>query len=207
MLSVRPVPLTEVIVTALSQEAYLAASRRDSVLESWFSDARPILRYGDVHSFGSTVNEHLALATLENVQYRLTMLQPFLQGYAERNTTKLIVTLLEPINQQPSEFVKPTCGDSDGIEIDESFLANSFLTPSFITSLKDLDVRSPQDIHHTFQVGLLSERHSFKPVSSATGLLEDNCTVYLRTADLARIGILNGDWVTIALIYLEFLIT
>lgn len=190
VLSVRPVPLTEVIVTALSQESYLAASRRDSVLESWFSDARPILRYGDVHSFGITVND-LPLATLEPVQYRLTMLQPVLQGYAEKNTTKLIVTLLEPMNQQPSEFVKPTCGDSDGIEIDESFLANSFLKPSFIASLKGLDGRSPQDIHN---IGLKSERHSFKPVSSATGLLEDNCTVYLRTADLARIGILNGDW-------------
>ena len=56
----------------------------------------------------------------------------------------------------------------------------------------------------TFQVGWKSERQSFKPVSSATGLLKDNCTVYLRTADLARIGILNGDWVTIAVIYLEF---
>lgn len=207
MLSVRPIPLTEVIVTALSQEAYLAASRRDSVLESWFSDPHPILRYGDVHSFGSTVNEHLALAPLENVQYRLTMLQPVLQGYAERNTTKLIVTLLEPINQQHSEFVQTTSGDSDGIEIDESFLANSFLRPSFTTSLKGLDGSSPRDIHHTFQVGWLSERHSFKPVSSATGLLEDNCTVYLRTADLAKISILNGDWVTIAVIYLEFQLT
>ena len=76
------------------------------------------------------------------------MLQPVLQGYAERNTTKLIVTLLEPINRQPSQFVKPTCRDSDGIEIDESFLANSFLKPSFITSLKGLDGRSPQDIDH-----------------------------------------------------------
>ena len=121
-----------------------------------------------------------------------------------RGIPKLIVTLLEPINRQPSQFVKPTCGDSDGIEIDESFLANSFLKPSFITSLKGLDGRSPQDIHHTFQVGWKSERQSFKPVSSATGLLEDNCTVYLRTADLARIGILNGDWVMIAVIYLEF---
>ena len=52
VLSVLPVPLTEVIVTALSQEAYMAALRQDSVLESWFLDARPMLCYRDVHSFG-----------------------------------------------------------------------------------------------------------------------------------------------------------
>lgn len=193
--------LTEVYVAALSMEAYQVACSRDSVLETWLSKDRKILRLGAVHAFLSDelpLNGHAtSTETQKSFKFRLDMVEPVLQGFAQRGTTRFIVT---------ADFVSSTLGseeatdeeaesDQECIEIDEGFLASSTLT-RFL---------SPPNGHHSSTPGVsndsdeaLPSQPYFQthPLSEPENIADEHCTLYLRTADLGKVGILNGDWVS-----------
>ncbi|KAF8964138.1 P-loop containing nucleoside triphosphate hydrolase protein [Flammula alnicola] len=166
-----PTPLTYVIVTALSLEAYLQASGDASPLDDWLFSDQAILRQGDI--------------------YRLDMLEPVLQGYATLGETKII--LLSSQNNPPSiDTVESISDEQDAIEIDECFLGSSVLNHSGPSHLRqNHDAQSTQSSKYSedSSTGYIS-----KTLVSPCNLLEDPCTLYLRAADLGKIGILSGDW-------------
>ncbi|KAE9389752.1 AAA-domain-containing protein [Gymnopus androsaceus JB14] len=159
-----PILLTQVYATALSPAAYDAAMAHDSFLERLFCDKKRILRQGSVYS------ADLAHARLE---FRIDVLEPVLQGFAEINNTAFIVTCLE--EEDESETLSLS-SDDESVEIDQEFLANSVADP--------LQKRLEED-DMVFQTRSLS-----RPASA-----QDDHTLYLRTADLGRLGVLSGDWV------------
>lgn len=172
-----PVALTEIIVSALSTDAYKAASDRQSVLEVWFNDRRLILRQGDIHIFRQHASE---------LQYRLDMVEPLMQGYAQLGKTRMIITL----SGSPENASNAQSSDQEGFEIDEGFLASSLMPKSFhISSAQSM---FPHDVDSQERS---PEQFITRPLLVARSALFDHCTLYLRTADLGCLGVLNGDWV------------
>ncbi|KAJ7231442.1 P-loop containing nucleoside triphosphate hydrolase protein [Mycena haematopus] len=172
----QPILITELIVTALSLEAYEVDP---NALDSWLCDQR-ILRQGDVCTFtlDSLVNGIGPYTSSIPLQYRLDMLEPVIQGYAQKGETKFILTL--DTSSQPDE----TDGDdAEGFEIDEDFLAPAMLDSSQVM-LNPTNDNKPI----TFECQSL--------VESRSSPYED-CTLYLRTIDLGRVGALNGDWLVV----------
>ncbi|KAH9924001.1 AAA-domain-containing protein [Epithele typhae] len=92
---VKPVPLTEAIFTALSNDAYAAASSDPSLLEDWLLDSDQILREGTTYTYpasgssGSSSSSSFAPGTLA---YTLALCAPVQQGIAVRGQTKLYVS-------------------------------------------------------------------------------------------------------------------
>ena len=174
--------LTNVVINALSEEAYHTMRTRDALLERWLVPDPPILRQGDIH-----------VLTAEEVdapvqRYRIEMIEPVQQGCVDFGKTQLILTFADRAlpNAEVTHCTEPTLdlsteSDSDGIEIDDRFFASSVL--------------SPQHDSSTVQgVGFLAT-----PVSSSISDVDD-CTLYLRTSELSKIGVLNGDWVRTAIV-------
>jgi peroxin-6 len=206
--AVKPVLVTGIIVTALSREAYVAASSHNSPIETWLSDESLILRQGAVHTFGSDLlptNWHGASGSRRFYQYRLDMLEPVLQGYARKGSTRFYVTFAdsssEHLSPEDIEAGDESESDPDGIEIDECFLASSILhsgqnmTPlspreTVTDRLRNTNVEpgEPTTSHLEF-------RFRTEPLPVPMSEFQDDCSLYLRTSDLGRIGILNGDWV------------
>ncbi|KDR81364.1 hypothetical protein GALMADRAFT_239217 [Galerina marginata CBS 339.88] len=188
-----PTALTAVIVTALSNEAYLRACDEPSNLEVLLFDEQRILRQGDVVS----VNDpHSADGNSCAMKYRFEMLEPVLQGYAQRGTTKLFLLSSQgsPELSAPSvgeEFAKNDTDDAfslqDTIEIDEDFLGSSVLGPPLLPDQGALANKSQKDEPS-------SNTYLCKSLPSVCDAQSDPCTLYLRTADLGKIGILSGDW-------------
>src|SRR5262249_3244518 len=104
------------------------------------------------------------------LEYRIDMLEPVLQGYAKAGTTRFCVL-------SPTESPQVVEDKDDLIEIDEDFLANSVLQPT----LRPSSIDASSEV--SFQV-----RELIEPVS------EDDSLCYVRTSDLGRIGLLDGDW-------------
>lgn len=192
-----PVLLTEVIVAALSSHAYQVACS-DSVLETWFSSENLILRHGAVYDLtaGQLQPNSIPPAPQKSVQYRIDMVLPVLQGFARKGHTKFIITLSEPsrpsaVTAVPNEIDN----EIEGIEIGEAFLANSALSPVF---------GSAENPSHSLLDGAsiphrTSPSESFFQICALWHPIEpqtDSFTLYMRTADLSRVGMLNGDWVS-----------
>ena len=134
------------------------------------------------------------------------MLEPVLQGYARKGSTQFYITFAASSNEYSSpeddvEVEDESGSDPDGIEIDECFLASSILhsrpnmTPlspreTVTDRLRDTNVEpgEPTTSHVEF-------RFFTEPLPVPASASQDDCTLYLRTSDLGRIGILNGDWV------------
>ncbi|KAF7311671.1 AAA domain-containing protein [Mycena kentingensis (nom. inval.)] len=99
------------------------------------------------------------------------MLSPVLEGIAQLDETNIVLTLGNP----RESFDEDEYDDEDSnFEIDEQFLASAAL-----------GLPSSQAASVPFQCAALE--------ASIPGSYED-CTVYLRTKDLSRVGGLNGDW-------------
>ncbi|KAF7295187.1 AAA domain-containing protein [Mycena indigotica] len=146
--------LTEVFISALSHEAY---ETLPDDLENWLYNEHRILRQGDIFSLDGP-----------NLHYRLDMLSPVLQGFAQKGTTRIVLTLGNSEGTLESADIEP-----DFVEIDEQFLASATLgLPS-------------QNASNTFDC---------KPLIDAVSQEYDDCTIYLKTQDLSRVGGLNGDW-------------
>lgn len=182
--SATPTPLTAIVVTALSSDAYSQASTEASPLEAWFSAEPFILRQGDIFQIPPKSSAE------ESLQYRLEMLEPVLQGYARRGVTKIVLLsssdeLSTPQNSADSEDNE----EEDLVEIDESFLASSFSMPSEPKSYEQESEQSPLSSDGPLSVGYVSQ-HLYTPFNVS----EDHCTFYVRPPDLGKLGILSGDW-------------
>lgn len=179
--------LTSVIVVALTDEAYSQACSDSSLLVDAFFAEGTVLRQGDVLNISSPTNSMVPL------QYRLQMIEPAIQGYAKEGETELLV-LSSLHTDQPTEDTVDE--DEDAIEISEDFLGSSILTTSanqqaingHENSQKYSDTR-PADHSPT--------RYALKSLTTPCNLIDDNCTLYLRTSDLGKVGILSGDWVCV----------
>ncbi|KAF9466437.1 AAA-domain-containing protein [Collybia nuda] len=124
------------------------------------------------------------------------MVEPVLQGFTQRGTTRFIVTVSDPGPTSGSDEVTAEELDSDkeGVEIDEAFLANStfmrFLdppkshnSPPNLVVLNDSNGIFPPQPH--FQV---------HPLLRPGSISDEHCILYLRTVDLGRVGVISGDW-------------
>lgn len=183
--AVTPTALTVVVVSAQSSEAYSQICTDDSALVEWLSFGMRILRQGDILSIPkkSTV-----------MRYRLDMLEPTLQGYLESGTTKIIVVLSKTDSTIHDSIVDAE-GEQDAIEIDESFLGSSISNLSL-----DLHTRPIQNsLLGLYKIEAVEKSYlefSYKSLLSPLRFVEDHYTLFFRTSDLGKIGILNGDWVS-----------
>ncbi|KII88818.1 hypothetical protein PLICRDRAFT_42057 [Plicaturopsis crispa FD-325 SS-3] len=210
----QPILLTEVIVTAFSKDAYDAARAQDTILESWFADDRPILRQGAVHVLSASVplvNGSVPPDTRPTYQYRIDMAEPVLQGYIERNATRILITLADTVDSTSladgtlsSEAEDGSDSEHDGFEIDESFLARSVLTsiPDAYARIPNGSVSpsngySPHDGRPETPAPPTEVSYRAESLAHIVSPADDDCTLYLRTSDLGRIGVLNDDWAVV----------
>lgn len=211
----QPIQLTEVIITALTRDAYDAASSQSSPLESWLADESRMLRQGahiTITPESPLSNGHGHLETRRNFRYRLDMAEPVPQGYFAKGSTRVYVTLPVELNEDtlPGDNTHllgasdESGSEADGIEIDESFLAGSVLhsrqntTPS---SPPDTNAHLTDGRSHPngLQKEVTSQKEPqlrAKPLTEPISTFQDDCTLYLRTSDLGKVGVLNGDWVS-----------
>ncbi len=181
---IKPILLTEVFVTALSPDAYDAAMAHQSRLESWFCDGQRILRQSSIHNYDLTDAFNGCPNQSERTfYYRLDMLEPVLQGYSQVGKTTFIISPAAE-GYTPSVLLCLT-KVNDSIEIGEDFLASSMGQPFRFPNAIDEDSDSDTAPTCEFNVQPLREI-----------VQEDDRTVYVRTMDLARIGVLNSDWVS-----------
>ncbi|KAJ6547239.1 AAA-domain-containing protein [Mycena capillaripes] len=111
------------------------------------------------------------------LQYRLDMLEPVMQGYAQKGETKIILTL----DIASQHDVAGSDSDAEGFEIDEDFLA-----PATLSSSSQAQTNESKPIVFECQ-----------PLAESKSQPYEDCTLYLRTSDLGRVGGLNGDWIVV----------
>lgn len=138
------------------------------------------------------------------LEYRLTMLEPVLQGYAEQDSTRIII--LPPSVNKPTENGTSANGahttslddEDDDLEIDEGFLANSL--NSHMPNGEQINTvpSTSHDNLHPPSSSSSSPGHEFAahplPFDYVAPSAEE-FTVFIRTSDLPRVGIQDGDWV------------
>lgn len=169
----------------------MQACANHSFLTEWLSFENRILRQGDVLSVPKKHSKSVDTV----LRYRLDMLEPVLQGYVENGTTQVFVTL----SQTDSIIHDSTMnaeGEQDAIEIDESFLGSSISNlcldlHTYSTSHSPIDPHKNEVMEKSFS-GFFSCKNMLSPLK----LAEDHYTLFFRTSDLGKIGILNGDWVS-----------
>lgn len=153
-------------------------------------------------------------------RFRVVMTEPTLQGYARPDFTRFI---LVPRVEHPHAPDHPPNGsvqgsdaesesgsdsDAEALEIDETFLASSVLGAPARAS-------GPSDNAADGLNGSFSSGHEY-PISASPSFTykaealdaplppcpeqsyDPECAVFLRTAELSRIGIFNGDWVRVS---------
>ena len=194
MLSVvQLVSLQEVFVQALSSSAYSRAKADVSSFEDWLCRGQRILRQDSVYVWESP--DDLDPVSLT---YKLIMTEPVLQGYAQKSQT--LFTLLPPSegsqavngNQALSSSVLDDVQideDEDGLEIGENFLASSLISQPSSYPQHSLPIRMSH----------LAYEFTASPLPKPTSLGVDEYTLYVRTVDLPKVGVLDGDWVSINL--------
>ncbi|KIJ69555.1 hypothetical protein HYDPIDRAFT_179330 [Hydnomerulius pinastri MD-312] len=188
------ISLTEVVLTAKTQDAYTVASTHGSTLESWFVDSSAIIRDGEDISLPSSVFSMNGNALLEHspvtlYSYKVNLILPYPQGVVERGLTRFIVTspgemVVAAESVMELEDESPSGQDSsDSLEISESFLMSTTLSPPSRLSEGDEKVHS------------LGGSLSLKALRAPIDRDLDEVTLYIRTNDLRPLGMLNGDWV------------
>lgn len=164
----QPVLLSNIFLSALSIEAYDTVRSEPGALERAFSKDRVILRQGDTLSLN------------DSLQYRIDMLEPTLQGFAQIGHTRFHITLISPSQVHLGASSSASESDPDSIELDEIFLANSLLLPQQGEGSSTYDVEA---------------KFASQPLSHPVDQFLDGHSMYLRTSELGRIGTLSGDWV------------
>ena len=189
MLSVvQLIPLQEIYVQALSSTAYSRAKADVSSFEDWLCRGQRILRQDSVYVW-DTQNG----LDPDPLTYKLIMTEPVLQGYAQKSQT--LFTLLPPtegsqvINGNEVLSSPVLDDDEESLEIGESFLASSLISqPSSYPQRNDSPALRMSHLAHEFIAN---------PLPKPTSLDLDEYTMYVRTVDLPKVGVLDGDWVSI----------
>jgi peroxin-6 len=186
-----PITLTEVILDALSDHAYRFALDNPELLEQCLSMPDTLLHLGSIHEIPSDQlqNGHLSHPIL---RYRTLMLEPTSRGHVDPYSTKVIVVHSRNPDSLVAASLLSEPADSDSIEIDESFLENAVAPKALRFNGPVGNADNLMNGRHTPQV-----LFNVEPLLSPASPLEDHCTLYIRTSDLGRVGILNEDWVSI----------
>jgi peroxin-6 len=165
--------LSSIVLVADSEEAYLAAAQTPNLLRQLLQDGR-VLHQGD------------SFRTDNSLTYTLCSLEPVSQGLALAGRTEIVV--LSP--SHPIVFTRSDANNEpDFIEIDEGFLAASSETwqgKGQSTSTNAACVGGSEAPAYAF---------STRGLDTSQDLREDNFSLYLRTPDLGKIGVLSHDWV------------
>lgn len=186
-----PATLTSVILTALSNDAYAHACGDSSALEDSLCNAGTIVRQGDILNIYN--EESTTSGNNSALQYRLEMAEPVLQGFAIRGVTKIILlSMLDDLSVHEDGETEGASEQED-FEIDEDFLGSSVLIPSASSPLPRNQDTTSNGANHFYDHS--PSVFTSKALSDPPGLPEDDCTLYLRTWDLGKLGILSGDWV------------
>ncbi|KAI0806992.1 AAA-domain-containing protein [Fomes fomentarius] len=221
--AIQPVTLTELIFAALSDDAYAAASADPSMLEDWFLDGDVILREGATYTYPGDVSAPGTSSSSvphQSLSYRLVMATPVQQGIAQRSRTKLYISA-SPFSRAHDGQVPevdsiidmvvdgsesdPSESEKSDFEIGEDFLAGSVLrslsltspSPSINGQLTNGDLASISEAESTVSNLHLSAMEwtcRAHPLQHPVLDVEDDSAVYVRTTELSRIGVLDGDW-------------
>lgn len=195
---------------ALSTESYSAAKAHSSALEDWLCCDQRILRQDSVYTIDPlslSQEDTRDTGSPSRLEYRLIMSEPVLQGYAQKGQTSFV--LLPPTEVKPgvngdvatgSSFTEELNSDfgDDDLEIDEGFLANS-LGRHLGTNSHATNGHSGLTNGAISTDNTASTLHQAFIASPLPGDIHpdlDDHTVYIRTADLTKVGILDGDWVS-----------
>ena len=188
--AVQLISLQEIFVQALSSTAYSRAKTNVLSFEDWLCRRQRILRQDSIYVWDT--RDGLDPGSLT---YKLIMTEPVLQGYAQKSQT--LFTLLPPTEGSQAIngnqlLSSPSVLDDDeeGLEIGESFLASSLISqPSSYPQQTDSSTIRMSHLAHEFVANPLPE----------PSLDLDEYTMYIRTVDLPKVGVLDGDWVSIHL--------
>lgn len=147
-------------------------------LETSLTQKSMILRQSTTHTIPEAIIESSGWPKSEILQYRLNMVSPVAQGYAEKGLTRFIVAFsgdfLVEVTTAATSSDSENESDSEGIEIDEGFLAVGSSNPHSST------------LDPLFQA---------QPLSEIQGDHPGDHVLYLNVSDFGRVGLLNGDWV------------
>ncbi|KAF9228544.1 AAA-domain-containing protein [Gyrodon lividus] len=185
------ISLTEIILSAKTEAAYLMALTHGSVLENWFFDTSVIFRDGKDISLPSNIfptnGNALQRPSIMFYSYRVSLAFPYKQGIAQRRSTRFIVASSRELDTA-SEFIEDAdvlaSKDSlENLEISESFLISATLSPPGHSSRVIEIVQSPE------------ASFFLKALHTPVDYDLDEATLYIRTCALRPLGMLNGDWV------------
>ncbi|KAI0253906.1 AAA-domain-containing protein [Lactifluus subvellereus] len=179
------VPLQEVFVQALSRSAYSRAKADLQSFEDWLCQGQRVLRQDSIYTLDAQDGPHP-----RPLSYKLIMTEPVRQGYAQ--TSQTLFTLLPPPEEPPAINGHQFDDDDDeDLEIGESFLASSLIPqPSSYPQQSD---------SATVRMSHLAHEFTAKPSSMPTYSELDDYTMYVRTVDLPKVGVLDGDWAIVQL--------
>jgi len=189
---VRLIPLQEVFVQALSSAAYSRAKADVSSFEDWLCRGQRILRQDSAYVWDTLDGLDPGALT-----YKLITTEPVLQGYAQKSQT--LFTLLPPTEGSQAINWEPVLSSSvpDNVQIDEDEegleIGENFLASSLIPQPSSYPQHSP-----TIHMSHLSHEFTTSPLPKPTSLDLDEHTMYVRTVDLPKVGVLDGDWVSIS---------
>ena len=188
------------------------------IFEEWLLSSGLVFREGATYTWAREVDGSSASLS-PSLQYKLAMAAPVRQGVLERGVTKVYVSAPAAGEEATSEENIPTIpdGDLDGqlepdasgseageFEIGEDFLAGSVLRTLSLTSppgtppngalTNGITNGAP---HTNTGLHLAQPERTYKahPLQRRISAFEDECAVYVRTSELSRIGVLDGDWV------------
>ena len=201
IIPVTPIPLEEVVLMASSRSAYAVAQNASEQLRAHLAETRAILRQGGILSFtppSAVGNGHVGNDAAEHkLGYKVVLTTPVHQGYVDLENTQVVVAagdfnLEEDFVSSPVSSTNMAASESDeeDSDIDESFLLNSLSEPNGVK--KGHQEHMMGAVNSTsFKVIPLKSRHML-PIDELRDL-----TILVRTADLARLGIFSGDWVSL----------
>lgn len=136
--SVSNVPLSEVVLQALSAQSYAATT--NGLLERWVL-SRPSIREGGSYTITSHLPDMHSADNIHDVpnapQFLVKMAGPTLEGHMEKDVTAIYVL---PPDEKPASRVLDAShhpGDDMPYEIDEAFLENGLL--SSLTDVRHTD--------------------------------------------------------------------
>ena len=115
-------PLTKVVLSALTRKGYEFASSNPTPFREWLFSTTPILRNGFVYRFLSPRLDLDAGDVFH--EYSVIFSEPAAQGYALPSITGVSVSLCH--NTRPNRKLEGDYED-EHIEIDQNFMANSIL--------------------------------------------------------------------------------
>lgn len=188
------IPLQEVFVQALSRSAYSRAKADLQSFEDWLCQGQRVLRQHSIYTLDAQDGP-------DTLTYKLIMTEPVRQGYAQKSQTSF--TLLPPPEEPRAingyqVLLSPSLPDDAPVEFDDDDdedleIGESFLASSLIPQPSSYPQRSDSP---TIRMSYLAHEFTAMPSSMPSYSELDDYTMYVRTVDLPKVGVLDGDWVS-----------